>query len=201
MQEIWKDIEGYEGFYQLSNIGRIKSLYRETIGKNGGVYVSSESIMRTGVSQSGYKRVGLRKDGVTITKKIHVLLAKHFIPNPNNYPVVRHLNDNKLDNRLENLAWGTYKDNMQDAIKNGKTLKGEKHFNFGKKGEGVSSFGKKHKNKRKTEQTTAKLILDTQTGIFYLGIKEAAFAKCIGYSTLAMKLSGYHYNNTSLIYA
>jgi hypothetical protein len=67
----------------------------------------------------GYLQVGLYKDGKQKIKKVHILLAQHFLDNTRNYPVVRHLNDVKTDNRLENLSWGTHKDNTADMFRNG----------------------------------------------------------------------------------
>ena len=97
MKEIWKDIPEYEGYYQISNLGRIKSLHN---------YRGKESIIKPRIKQE-YLTIGLRKNNVRKWKRIHRLIAEAFIPNPNNYPVVNHKNENKLDNRIENLEWCT----------------------------------------------------------------------------------------------
>lgn len=69
--------------------------------------------------KSGHQAVCLYKDGKRYYKYVHRLVAETFIPNPNDLPVVRHLNDDVYDNRVENLAWGTQKDNHNDAVRNG----------------------------------------------------------------------------------
>lgn len=101
--EIWKDIEGYEGMYQVSNMGRVKSLTRKVWN-----YTKPGRILKPGAKENGYLHVGL-SNGLNVEKHAHVhrLVAKAFIPNPNNYPEVNHKNMNKADNRVENLEWCT----------------------------------------------------------------------------------------------
>ena len=108
MKEIWKDIEGFEGNFQISNEGRVKSLERKVNCRGGGYRIIKESILKMCINcDSGYYQTGLRKNRKLITKRIHILVAKAFIPNPNNLPYVCHKNDIKTDNRAENLYWGT----------------------------------------------------------------------------------------------
>jgi len=113
--EIWKDILGYEGLFQISNKGRIKRL--ATIG----IYKKSEKILNTNYTdKGGYKRVSLLKNGTYKTFGIHRLVAEHFLPNPNNYPIVMHIDNNPANNLLSNLQWGTQTHNMQHASKCGR---------------------------------------------------------------------------------
>lgn len=97
--EIWKDIEGYEGIYQVSNYGRIKSLHNK-FGKK-------ELIMQTHKKRNGYNQIRLKNKGTVKDCIIHRLVAKAFVPNPNNLPCVNHINEKKQDNRAENLEWCT----------------------------------------------------------------------------------------------
>ena len=109
MIEVWKDIEGFEGLYQVSNLGRIKSAFRE--GTKGGI-IKQFIINR-------YPKVHLHKDGVSHFIYTHRLVAKAFIPNPLNKPQVNHKNGNKHDNRAVNLEWATSQENLVHAIETG----------------------------------------------------------------------------------
>lgn len=94
MQEEWKDIEGYEGLYKVSSFGRIKSLY-------GG----EERIMKQANHGHGYLMCALTKNGKLKSFTVHRLVAKAFIPNPSNLPQVNHIDENKENNRVDNLEW------------------------------------------------------------------------------------------------
>ena len=106
MEEIWKDIEGYEGLYQISNLGRVWSVRKE--------------IYRKPTIVSGYYGVSLTKDGQFDIFTIHRLVAKAFIPNPLNLPQVNHKDENKLNNRVDNLEWCTAKYNSNYGSRNSK---------------------------------------------------------------------------------
>lgn len=108
--EIWKDIKGYEGLYQVSNQGRIKSTPRfvDTV-MNCRHY---KSVLLTPThNDSGYYVVNLSKNGVVKTHRIHILVAETFLENKENKPCVDHINGIRDDNRIENLRWCTYKEN------------------------------------------------------------------------------------------
>lgn len=103
MCEIWKDIRGYEGLYQVSNLGRVRSLDRRD--KRNRYW--PERVLKSIVGKFGYASVHLLKDGVTKTAKVHRLVALMFIENPNNYKEVNHKDENKLNNSVDNLEWCT----------------------------------------------------------------------------------------------
>lgn len=94
--EIWKDIKGYEGLYQVSNCGRIKSFHKK---ENG-------AIIKVAVKR-GYYQAGLRKNGLRKFYQVHRLVAQAFIENKDNLPQVNHIDENKLNNNVENLEWCT----------------------------------------------------------------------------------------------
>jgi hypothetical protein len=106
--EIFKDIIGYEGIYQISNLGNVKRLYKK---KPNGI------ILKPLDNGAGYCQVGLSKNNKSKKHYIHRLLAQYFIHNPNNFPCINHINGLKNDNRIDNLEWCTYSDNNHHAIK------------------------------------------------------------------------------------
>ena len=115
--EIWKDIEGYEGLYQVSSEGRIKSLARYIKNNLCGELYKEEKIKKiTYNPKLKYGVIGLSYNGNNKQEYIHRIVAKTFIPNPNNLPEVNHKNGLKHDNRVENLEWNTHNENIQHSI-------------------------------------------------------------------------------------
>lgn len=112
MAFIWKDVVGFEGFYRVNNKGDIKSVERDVIRSNGRKYHVVERYMNVYTDKFGYKYTVLSVNGKDFYKKIHRLVAEAFIPNPNNYPYINHKNENKSDNRVENLEWCTAQYNI-----------------------------------------------------------------------------------------
>jgi hypothetical protein len=129
--EIWKDINGYEGLYQISNLGRVKSL--ERIRGYGNGYSVDEFIMSNYISDRGYVVIGLRnKNSKKTLKSLHRLLAEHFIPNLENKPTIDHIDRNKLNNSLCNLRWATYTEQNRNkpSVKLIENIKKEDIFKY-----------------------------------------------------------------------
>lgn len=126
MTEVWKDVKGYEGQYQVSSYGRVKSVPRVIIRSNGNPQTISEKILAPIVDKrSGYLKVSLMK-GKLRTCRIHRLVAESFIPNPEGKPEVNHKDGNKQNNTVDNLEWVTESENISHAFANNlMTTKGE----------------------------------------------------------------------------
>ena len=109
-QEIWKDVTGFEGFYQVSTLGRVRSLDRKVMGKDGFPRLHKGKIMSPGTTH-GYKFVFLAKNGSNKQWYVHRLVASEFIPNPKNYPQINHKDEDRGNNQVNNLEWCTSKYN------------------------------------------------------------------------------------------
>ena len=110
--EIWKDIKGYEGLYQISSLGRVKSLKRYVRHSKGGMKIVNESIKGTFRHQDGRERVELSKNGVNKKFFVYRLIAEAFIPNPNGYKEVNHKDENPANSSIDNLEWCNHLYNM-----------------------------------------------------------------------------------------
>ena len=128
-EEIWRAIEGYEGLYEVSNTGRVRSVDRYVKYSNGRIHLHKGKVLRPIKDRDGYLQVNLCYSGRINSIKIHRLVAQAFIPNPDNLPQVNHKDEVKTNNNVDNLEWcdskynnnyGSRKDNARDTlIKNG----------------------------------------------------------------------------------
>ncbi len=114
-EEIWKDIEGYKGLYQISNFGRVKSFYKF-------------KILKSRPNGKGYLRVHLSNNFIVTDYYIHRLVAQAFILNPNNYHCINHIDGNKSNNHYKNLEWCSYSENNQHSYDIGLKKSGEEHY-------------------------------------------------------------------------
>lgn len=111
MEEIWKDIKGYEGLYQVSSLGNVKSLNYRRTGK--------EKKISKGVNSEGYEYIRLFKQNKQLYTSVHRIVAETFIPNPENKEQVNHIDGNKKNNKVENLEWCTQTENIRHAMRTG----------------------------------------------------------------------------------
>ena len=126
---MWKDIDGYEGLYQISDTGEVMN-------------VRTNRIMRAAKQSRGYLNVVLSKNGEKETFLIHRLVAEAFIPNPENKPEVNHKSENKQDNRVENLEWIWHKDNINYGTHNKRMIEklSKPVLQFSKTGEFIKEW-------------------------------------------------------------
>lgn len=124
--EIWKDVIGFEGYYQVSDSGKIRGLDRiDTLGRK-----VKGKILSVRTDKDGYLLVTLVKNNNAKTKKVHRVVAESFLQNPNNLPEVNHIDGDKRNNSVKNLEWCTHKENHVHARKTGLIQqKGEKSVN------------------------------------------------------------------------
>ena len=113
--EEWRDIKGYEGKYQVSNLGYIKSLLMWT----GDKYIKRDKILRRQLNKNGYLYVSLSINGKVKKFKVNRLVAETFIDNPYNLPITNHKDGDKTNNCVNNLEWCNYSDNLKHAYKLG----------------------------------------------------------------------------------
>jgi hypothetical protein len=188
MEEIWKDIPEYEGLYQISNLGNVKSQhFNRMSGQKPG------QLLKIRLTYNGYLYIQLRMGDTSKTHFVHRLIAESFISNPDNKPVINHINGIKNDNRIENLEWCTQSENVRHAIDTGLRTsafgpaKGTKPWNTGKL---LSEEHKVKLSKAKLGKPSLKKrkVIDTSTGIIYGSIQEAADAFGVKYSNMCGKL-------------
>ena len=184
--EIWKDVIGYEGLYQVSNMGNIRSLQQW----NGHCFIPKIKILKLSYGTNDYWYIGLHKDRKVKRFCVHRLVAQAFIPNPNNLPVVMHKDDNPRNNNVDNLEWGTQKENCNTPQHNEKLSKSM----MGKCGELNNFYGKTHTNEAKEKMSLArkqfkggkssrakKVICE---GIIYNCLKDCAEFYNVKYNTM-----------------
>lgn len=146
MEEVWKDIEGYEGLYKVSNLGNVYSCY---INRN----------LKNGISD-GYKFVILNKNGDKKFSLVHRLVAEAFIPNPDNLPLINHKDEDRLNCRIDNLEWcdHVYNATYNDAhVKRGKAL--SKHvYGYDNSGNLIYEFCSTREATRKLNLPNSRIV-------------------------------------------
>lgn len=194
MDEVWKDIEGYEGLYQVSNTGEVKSLNYQGSGEI--------KLLKQYTDKRGYKRIELSKNGKGKTYLVHRLVALVFIPNPDDSPMVNHKDENPSNNNVNNLEWCTHEYNMNYGTRNeriSKSLKGEKHPLYGKHHSEESkkkmSESSKGKNKGKDNPASKSILMYDREGNFIKRFEctrdtNEYFGKKNAYKNVSMCLTG-----------
>lgn len=121
MEEIWKEVEGFEGYYEVSNLGRFRSMDRIVEFKDGRKHFYKSKMLQGSISSYGYIEVKLCRNNKAISIGLHRLVAKTFIPRDDYDELeVNHINYDRSDNRVENLEWITHKDNVHHSSDKGR---------------------------------------------------------------------------------
>lgn len=199
--EEWRDIQGYEGLYQVSSCGRVKTLNYKRTGQ--------ERIMKQVTNSGGYKFVNLYKNGEKKYYQVHRLVATAFIDNPNNYPCVNHKDECKYNNFVENLEFCTHEYNVnygtrterQSRTLTGKYI-GENNPMYGRTGKKHPMYGKHHSDETRKKITKnhadvsgknnprARRIMCINTGKIFDTVGEAAKWSSTGISSIARQIQG-----------
>lgn len=160
MLEVWKDIPGYEGLYQVSNLGRVKGLENEFYIVGFGFKKFEERILKLNKTTDGYHRVTLCKNKEREYCRVHRLVAEAFIDNPENKPFIDHINTIRTDNRVENLRWVTRRENNNNPCTKVK----------------MKNSAKQTYKKREIQpyEKQEKPVLCVETGFIYKSLSEAA---------------------------
>ena len=124
IEEVWRDVKGYEGLYQVSSEGRVKTLARTCNTKGGSKRTVKERILKPWLQKDGYLLVGLNVDGKRKTATVHRLVCKAFHDNLDNKPEINHINEDKADNRACNLEWCTRRENVNHGSRNDRAANG-----------------------------------------------------------------------------
>jgi hypothetical protein len=170
MEEVFKDIEGYEGLYQVSNLGRVKSLIYQGVAR--------DRILKAGKDSQGYLLINLYKLKKPKSSSIHRLVASAFLPNEDCKSQVNHLDANKENNNVNNLEWSTPAENINHAI----------------------NLGLMNRQREKTKEAHSIPVIDKKTQIIYESIKIASENLLISATQLSRMLKGICPNKTSLEY-
>lgn len=171
--EIWVSVKGFKGYYEVSNMGRVKSLKRATVSEK--ISKQSES------DERGYVRVSFTENGRTEHKYVHILVGRHFIANPDKKRTVNHLFGNKKDNRVTSLGWATYSENHKHS------------YEF---------LGRKSGLKGKTgyDSVTSKEILCVTTGHKYGSLMDASRALNLSFQNISKVCKGKRHHTGEYVF-
>jgi len=185
-EEIWKDVADpiWGEIYRVSNLGRVKSSTRYVNSREGVKQLKKEKIMN-GTLIDRYIRVTFRFEGKMKLMPMHRLVAQAFIPNPKNLPMVNHRDCNTSNNKVENLEWCDARHNTKHAYENNL----------------MPWIQKQQKDSKGKLPPSAKIVLHTESGVFYESAKDAALSIGVNPRTLNSWLRGVRPNKSPFIYA
>lgn len=171
MEEVWKDIKGFEGLYKISNKGNVYSCLKKRLKK-------------LDLSRAGYHSLHLWNKGKDIHFYVHRLVASHFIPNPENKPCIDHINTIRTDNRVENLRWVTVTENINNPITLGKHI--------------GSKRSAETREKQRYAQKSMRPVLCVDTNEKFRSLNEAARKKGLFYENIQKVCEGLRHTTGGL---
>jgi NUMOD4 motif/HNH endonuclease len=191
--EYWQDIKGYEGYYQVSNYGNVKSLDRvitehpsvKNEQQTGKTQTLKGQILKPHTNSSGYYQINLNRKSIRTTFAIHQLVAQAFLDNHLSKPLVNHINGIKTDNNVNNLEWATYSENLEHAYKN-RLRRAVK----------INEVASKNYKRKLTEQQVReiKLLIAAKS----LTLKQIANQYDVGRSTIGFIKSGRNWSHINI---
>ena len=155
MKEIWKQVVEYESYYEVSNLGNVRSIDRTIINSIGKVFNYKSRLLKPAKNKYGYLQVGVSINSKIKSFTVHSLVAKAFIKNPKNKPTVNHKDGIKINNNVNNLEWATRSENSIHALKNGLRIMPNAW---------IGKFGSKHGASKKIIQYTKDNIYVNEYG-------------------------------------
>lgn len=183
--EQWLPMVDYEGIYEISNQGRMKSLARNVKGNRGNLKPVHERIMKFDVSNKYYRVCVTNREGIRRKVMVHIFVCRTWNKNPENKPFVNHINGDKLDNRAVNLEPCTLSENTLHALNTGLYSMNVFHM---------------ARINNTTNKPRARFVMHKEMGIFYYSLNEAARSVGIAHQILSEMLRGKKKNPTGLIY-
>lgn len=195
-EEIWKPVVGYEGLYEVSNLGNVKAV-EKIVGHPTGQCRRPEKMIKLQNNSYGYYVVNLSKDGKPHTKGVHILVAEAFLEKPEGKCEVDHINRNRKDNRVENLKWCTHKENMNNA----NTIQFMKEDPNKSKSAYMALASKIYNGSPQAPKTVHQYTLDGKYVATYTSLKDAESATGINHNSISRILNKFDYKAGKYIWS
>ena len=195
-EEIWKPVVGYDGLYEVSNLGNVKAV-EKIVGHPTGQCRRPEKMIKLQNSSYGYYAVNLCKDGKSHAKGVHILVAEAFLEKPEGKCEVDHINRNRKDNRVENLKWCTHKENMNNT----NTIQYMKEDPNKSRSAYMALASKIYNGSPQAPKTVHQYTLDGKYVATYTSLKDAESATGINRNSISKILDKFNYKAGEYIWS